>query len=244
MRNSLCGTPEIVGEIFDREKFLYNHPTNKEFNAAVKALNDKIDTNTNSIESISRRVSVLEKNGPLEIISLTATPDICEKGKSENIVLSWEIRGDYDYLSINGMTVTGREYTVRNVTADTEFVLTAVKQNERVTKKVSVKFINFVYYGVTSDETMSRSIVKALEYNKFTDDLNMDVEVEANDQYIVFAYPKRLGKVVFRAGVLEGGFKEPAVVSVDNHNTYYEDYYVYRSYQKLIGTPVITVKAI
>ena len=34
---------------------------------------------------------------------------------------------------------------------------------------------------------------------------------------------------------------EPAIVSVDNHSAYYEDYYVYRSVQKLVGKPIYSV---
>ena len=33
-----------------------------------------------------------------------------------------------------------------------------------------------------------------------------------------------------------GGFEDPAIVSIDNHSEFYEDYYVYRSANKLSST--------
>lgn len=159
----------------------------------------------------------------------------------ENIILSWNLKGKPDQLILNGVPVTGSE-TTRSITSDTDFVLTAMNKSGNVSKTASVKFMNFIFYGTTSNAEMDRATVKSLENSIFTENLNMEISVEVNNKHIVFAYPKRLGKVIFRSGGFDGGFMEPAVVSVDNHNAYYEDYYVYRSVQKLTGRPAIFVR--
>ena len=55
-------------------------------------------------------------------------------------------------------------------------------------------------------------------------------------EYIYYAYPKRLGTSEFMVNDFTGGFEDPAIVSIDNHSEFYEDYYVYRSANKLSST--------
>lgn len=60
------------------------------------------------------------------------------------------------------------------------------------------------------------------------------------DDYIIFAYPKRLGTVTFWVGGFEGGFQAPETVSVTNANGFTEDYYIYRSDNKNLGETEVT----
>lgn len=241
MRNCNCSSPELVGEIRDHEKFLFGHPTRKEFDDAIQSLSQRIDINSAAIDAINKRLAEYEGDETLEILSFTATPEKAEKGKLENIILSWNIKGKPDQLILNGVPVTGSE-TSRSIIADTDFVLTAINKSGSVSKTASVKFVNFIYYGTTNNAEMTRATVKSLEHSVFSENLNMEIDINTDSNYIVFAYPKRLGKAVFRSGGFDGGFMEPAIVSVDNHSAYYEDYYVYRSVQKLVGRPVIYVR--
>jgi hypothetical protein len=65
------------------------------------------------------------------------------------------------------------------------------------------------------------------------------VTAGAND-YLLFAFPKRLGTVTFWVGGFEGGFEAAETVSVTNSNGWTEDYYAWRSTNKGLGETVVT----
>ena len=198
-----------------------------------------------ALAAINERLANMEGDEVVDILSFTASPNICEIGGTENIVLTWIIRGTPAAVTLNGRPVTGNQYTAENVQSDTEFILSVTSEKGIVvTKKVSVSFVNHIYYGKTSDPVISRSTVKGLAFDEFTDDVTREITVKnLNDEYVIYAYPKRLGPVEFKCGALYGGFEEPVTVSVDNHSEYSEDYYVYRSVQQLTGTANIEVRA-
>lgn len=223
---------------------------------ALSTARDEISTVNNRVTILSSetaaaiadlytRIDEIEQSEPAGIISFKAVPDICETGGSENIVLTWELTGDYKKITINDTEVTGNTVTMPNIRQDTDYTLkVTLKNGGSVTRTVSVKFVNHIYWGVTSSGTMTKSVVKGLNYTDMTDKIERDITYTLNDEYAVYAYPKRLGNVSFEVSVAPGGFEAPVTVTVDNHSEYIEDYYVYRSTQKLTGEAIFKVRKI
>ena len=200
-------------------------------------INELAADTANAMAAVNKRIDDLEGKGTsVSIKSFTASPNICELGGTENIVLAWSIDGDIAEIKINGEVVTGNSKTMPNVTGPTRFTLSVKGTNGSVaSKSVDVVFINHIFWGTNTSTSITKSLVKALQNEAFSDDVNRDVTLEPAQDYVYYAYPKRLGSVICKVGQFEGGFEQPAVVSVDNHSGYSEDYYVYRSSQKLNG---------
>lgn len=189
-----------------------------------------------SIAVINQRLANLEGGQALEILSFTATPDVCEMGASENVVLSWIINGNPKTITINGELYTGQgsEKTIKNVTSNTRFTLTVTSEKGiSVSRSVDVNFANHIFWGLDSSAVMNEGIVKNLENTEITNERTRTFRVVPNNEYVVYAYPKRLGTSVFRSGGFDGGFNEPVTIAVDNHSGFEEDYYVYRSENKI-----------
>lgn len=186
-----------------------------------------------SIASLNERISVIEGTETIEILSFTATPNIAEKGGTENIVLTWTTRGDVKVTRINGDIVTGNEITMKNITSPVEYTLSVTDaKGVTVTKKVSVTFVNHIYWGCDASGGTGEGVVKALDHEELSDTRPRTITFAPRDQYLIYAYPKRLGPSAFITAMGSGGFKEPAVISMDNHSGFVEDYYVYRSEYK------------
>ena len=190
-----------------------------------------------TLREYNTRIARLEDSTPLEIISFTATPDVCEVGGSENVVLSWNVQGNIESLTINGEPVSGSSKTYANVHEATSFTLNAVDAKGNIARRtISVDFVNHIFWGVSASANQTEGTVKALDNTELSNVRARTITVSANNEYIYYAYPKRLGTSEFRVNGFTGGFENPAVVSIDNHAGYDEDYYVYRSANKLNST--------
>lgn len=103
--------------------------------------------------------------------------------------------------------------------------------------------INPLYYGITSKtDTYLESDVEGLANNSITNDNTQtwNSVTAGAGEYLLFAFPKRLGTVTFWVGGFEGGFENPETVSVTNANGWSEDMYVYRSTNANLGATVVT----
>ena len=190
-----------------------------------------------TLREYNTRIARLEDSTPLEIISFTATPDVCEIGGSENVVLNWNVQGNIESLTINGEPVSGSSKTYANVHEATSFTLNAVDAKGNIARRtISVDFVNHIFWGVSASANQTEGTVKALDNTELSNVRARTITVSANNEYIYYAYPKRLGTSEFRVNGFTGGFENPAIVSIDNHAGYDEDYYVYRSANKLNST--------
>ena len=97
-------------------------------------------------------------------------------------------------------------------------------------------FVNHIFWGVSASANQTEGNVKALDNTELSDVRARTIHVSANNEYVYYAYPKRLGTSEFRVNGFTGGFEDPVIVSIDNHAGYDEDYYVYRSANKLNST--------
>lgn len=190
-----------------------------------------------TLREYNTRIARLEDSTPLEIISFTASPDVCELGGSENVVLSWNVQGSIESITINGDPVSGTSKTIPNVRENTSFTLNAVDTRGNVARKtISVNFVNHIFWGTSPNAEATEGTLKALDFTELSDVRARDIHVSPDHEYIYYGYPKRLGTSEFRVNGFTGGFENPAIVSVDNHAGYDEDYYIYRSANKLNST--------
>ena len=203
-------------------------------NELESALNDyEVATNA-TLQEHNFRIARLEGGNPAKIISFTASPDICEMGGFENVILNWEVDGNINSVAINGETVTGTSKTYPDVHEDTAYTLSVVDaKGNTLNSTVSVDFVNHIYWGVSDSPNQTKATVKALNSTELSDNRTRIVSVSPNAEYVYYAYPKRLGTSEFIVNGFKGGFEDPVTVSIDNHSGYEEDYYVYRSTNKL-----------
>ncbi|MHA1303625.1 MAG: hypothetical protein ACTSPI_07990 [Candidatus Heimdallarchaeaceae archaeon] len=105
--------------------------------------------------------------------------------------------------------------------------------------------INPLYYGKTTKTSgFTEADVEGLEKNEITNDNTQvwDAITTGENEYMLFAFPKRLGTVTFWVGGFEGGFESPETVSVTNVNGWTEDYYVWRSENSNLGETIVETK--
>jgi len=117
--------------------------------------------------------------------------------------------------------------------------------NSTLTLSTSSNLIDPLYYGVTSKtDTYLEADVEGLATNEITNDNTQvwnDITT-GSGEYMLFAFPTRLGIPAFWVGGFEGGFESPETVSVTNVNGYVEDYYVWRSTNSNLGTSSVETK--
>lgn len=238
---------QLLNSVYTIENEIEQIVTDK---AAIKASVAELNTNLSAYESdtdqtlreLNNRVAALEENTPLEIISFTASPDLCETGGQENVVLTWNVQGNIETITIDGQPVSGNTKTIPNVRENTSFLLNVIdKKGNTARKTVTVKFVNHVYYGTSSNPTADEGTAKALDFTELSDERVRTMHVTPQNEYVYYAYPKRLGTSEFKVNGFTGGFEDPVTDSLDNHSGYEEDYYIYRSANKLNTTLDIQV---
>jgi hypothetical protein len=111
------------------------------------------------------------------------------------------------------------------------FRLTAIKNDIPYTRDHSVTFLNRIYYGVLTKtsgftETDIESLSSALDADYITD-FTLTPET---GEYMIFAYPTRMGTATFYHNGFQGGFVlATTTLSVTNASGYQENYTVYRA---------------
>lgn len=212
---------------------------------AMNAVNAYQSEVRNAISQMNTRIDEIEQAEPANILRFIAKPNICEIGGIENIVFVWDVTGDIRKIMLNDIDVTDSEgtYTVPGLQTNSEYTLKVItKGGGTMSKTIGVSFVNHIYWGVSAISDMSKAIVKGLANTEMTDETEREIVLTLNNEHAVYAYPKRLGLVEFEVSGFKGGFEMPAEISIDNHADYSEDYYVYRSTQKLSGTALFKIK--
>lgn len=188
------------------------------------------------LKEVDSRLSNLEYVKP-EILELSATPSLCEKGASVKVTVSWKINKEAD-VYINGFKVEGESYEFSNVTRDQTYTLYIRDGYTEVSQNVSVHFANQIYFGALSDFSKISELSKTL-----SDEKSRTFTATASaEQYVVYAIPKRLGNVKLSVNGIVGGFEEIENREIENENEYREMYRVYKSVQKGLKTVAIKVE--
>ena len=185
----------------------------------------------------------------ITISSFVHDAGVVEIGTHINTVkLTWATNKIPTALTLDGesiatdalaKTISGLDITWDN---NKTWTLQATDERSAVsTKTTSITFCNGIYYGVGTTEDSFNSLFVTALTKKLQTTKAYDFTANPNEQYIYYAVPKRLGTVAFKVGGFDGGFEQPQVVSVINSSGYTEDYYVYRSTNKLTGSIIVDV---
>lgn len=198
----------------------------------------ELSTVTEATESLSQRVAALEGDDPAILIrSLRAIPKAAELGSNIDVAVTWELSKAPETATLNGINVLGgNSYTDVNVSESKEYKLIVSDDMGRKTSSTAaVKFLNKIYWGESASAEITENLVEHLNNSELSDAKARTITVSPDDQYVFYAYPKRLGTASFRLGMFEGGFEGPVTVRVTNQHGYAEDYYVYKSDKQLIS---------
>lgn len=218
---------------------LSNTVDSKASTTDLSSLTDTVSTKADESEcvDIRARLDALEYQ-PIKINSLTGNPTVCELGSSNTIALAWNLNKAASQQNINGNAVTGNSTQIAGVTENTTYTLTVTDGQSTASKNVSVSFANQIYYGAATDISAVTSLSKVLSNTK-----TRTITVNAGaDDYIIYAYPARLGNVTFLVGGFEGGFEDPIAQTLTNASGYQEAYKVYRSTNAGLGDTTVEVK--
>ena len=124
------------------------------------------------------------------------------------------------------------------------WTLNSEKTTETDTDVVTINFYNRRFWGVTTVTSgYTETDVEGLASNELSNSKAKTFSVTAGaSEYILYAYPSRLGTATFTVGGFEGGFNSPETVSVTNASGYTENYYVYRSVNSNLGSTTVVAQ--
>lgn len=97
---------------------------------------------------------------------------------------------------------------------------------------------NYVYWGTAPD----LSTVTLLNSERSNTPLRTITVDAGPGEYIIYAYPSRLGPVEFWYGMFEGGFEDPITQDITNTSGETEEYYIYRSTHANLGETTLVIK--
>lgn len=182
------------------------------------------------------RLEALEYND-IKINSFTASPVTIEAGVATQITLTWTVSKTSYTATLNGEPVTGNSVT-RTISEPTQFVLSVTDGHSTDSKTVGATTSTRIYYGADVDLSHVTSLQSIVSENK-----NRTFTVTAGaGEYIIYAYPKRLGLSEFWVEQFEGGFDEPVEQTITSGSGHSEVYYVYKSEQPNLGETTVEVK--
>ena len=214
-----------------------------------------LKTHEISIDNIDNKIITLESQVAdilyelISITSFTHNAGTKEMGSTvTDIILSWTVNKTPDTLTLDGETVdvttTSKAINGLSITWDSNKTWTLEATDDREvtdTKTTAITFCNNIYYGVGTVESGFNSAFVTGLSKKLQTAKAYDFTVSPTNQYIYYAVPERLGTVTFKVGGFEGGFEVPEIVSVTNSSNYTENYYVYRSTNKITGSTFVDV---
>jgi hypothetical protein len=143
-----------------------------------------------------------------------------------------------------GPTVSAEAVNYPAVGSSVTFTLHATDGTDTDTETSSIAFYNYIYYGTSTVLSgYTEANVEGLANSTISNTKGRTITLTvADNYYIVYALPVRLGTVTFTVGGFEGGFQSPETVSVTNSAGYTENYYVYRSTNEGLGSTTVVVQ--
>lgn len=242
-RNRFNPENRFIGDIEDGKRYPFGCYSKEEaderfaLKETVTALQTAIAAINTQIADILQRLEALEYKS-ITIQNFTAGPPIIERGSNSTINLTWSLNKAATTQTINGTAVQGTSMQVTNVSETTTYRLDVSDGNTSATKSVTVTAANQIYYGAAADFTTVTSLTKVLSDNK-----QRTITVDAGQgEYIIYAYPARLGNVTFFVDSWEGGFEPAVEQSLTNESGYTETYKIYRSTNASLGETTVEIK--
>lgn len=131
-----------------------------------------------------------------------------------------------------------RTKIIPSINTDKTITLEAKDQYNTLTKSISFKFYNGVYYGVGTQDIQIANLTKSIQPTR-----QITFTVNSTEgKYIYFAIPTRYGEPAFYVGGFEGGFIKVKTESYRNPSGYEENYNIYRSVRNGLGTTTVYIK--
>lgn len=254
-RNRFNPQNRFIGDIEDGKRYPFDCYTKaesddryapKSLEATVAALAELVSTKADisTVQAIQLQIAdILQRLAALEYQSISiqtfaASPMTIERGSNSTITLTWSLNKAATSQSINGDPVTGTTKQFTGVSATTTYNLSVSDGDTYANKSVTVTAANQIYYGAAPDFTTVTSLNKVLSDNK-----KRTITVNAGvGQYIIYAYPARLGNVEFWVENFEGGFEPAVEQSLTNASGYTETYKLYRSTNPNLGETTVEIK--
>ena len=242
-RNRFNPQNRFIGDIEDGKRYPFGCYSKEEaderfaLKESVTVLQTAIAAINTQIADILQRLEALEYKS-ITIQSFTAGPPIIERGSNSTVNLTWSLNKAATTQTINGSAVQGTSMQVTNISETTTFRLDVSDGNTSATKTATVTAANQIYYGAAADFSTVTSLTKVLSDNK-----QRTITVDAGQgEYIIYAYPARLGNVTFFVDSWEGGFEPAVEQSITNASGYTETYKIYRSTNASLGETTVEIK--
>lgn len=242
-RNRFNPQNRFIGDIEDGKRYPFGCYSKEEaderfaLKETVTVLQTAMLAMQAQIADMNQRIEALEYKA-ISIQTFTAAPATIERGSNATINLTWSLNKAATTQTINGSPVQGTSMQVTNVSETTSYRLDVSDGNTSATKSVTVTAANQIYYGAAADFSTVTSLTKVLSDNK-----KRTITVNAGQgEYIIYAYPARLGDVTFYVDSWEGGFEPPVEQSLTNASGYTETYKLYRSTNASLGETTVEIK--
>lgn len=184
---------------------------------------------------------------PLAIGSFSSSVTSAEVGSSINsLLLTWSYNTAVVSQNITNtgasLTAAARTYTYSTpITSDRTFILTGTDGTSVASASVSVSFYRKRHWGVSANEELTDSQIRALSGNEFVTSRTTAKTITAAGEYLYLVYPASLGEATIN---VNGLLNTAWVLVTRNYSNYYGSeapYHIYRSLYKLTGTYQIAV---
>ena len=146
--------------------------------------------------------------------------------------------------SFQGPTATIADTAFPSVGGSLVFTLNATNGISSPTSSITHTFNNDRYWGVNtiSSGSYTSADVRSFGNSDLVNSIPKTFTVNAGSgQYIVYAYPSRLGTATFTVGGFAGGFLPAVTASVTNGSSFTENFSVYRSVNSNLGSTTVVV---
>lgn len=178
-----------------------------------------------------------------------------EMGGSVASTFTWSFSKLPTTLTVGGVsttptqtgTTTSQTFTASSQTSRTftiKGVYAGAYGNETVEKTWTYNFQNKRYWGMAEiPTTINGAFIKGLSNNEFATSRSKSFNLKDSspNKYIWYCYPTRFNLASFTSNGFKGGFDYIGEVEVENSKGIKENYYVYRSTEKGVGTADIVV---
>lgn len=114
---------------------------------------------------------------------------------------------------------------------------------EYLSQKISLSFVNRIFMGTASGETVSDAMLNSLSVNRLASSRAQTSSVTAGTgEYVYYACPASYGTPTFKVGGFEGGFElTDGSYSYTNPSGFTEPYQIWRSTNANLGTITVEV---
>lgn len=219
-------------DLDDSLKEMIDHANELELPIDDKDVNHPHDT----YDTVKKALDHLLYVSPvIKTLNLSKSREV-EIGTTVNgVTINWDINKEVETLKLNGTSVVGRtSYNdSEDITTDKTWTLVATDaEGTTVSKSVSMKFLNKVYWGAsTDDDIVNTTEVLTLPENKLASAKSMSATFDCSGgKYIYFAMPSsfKLDASNFTIGGLANSNWTSKKISFTNEQGHTSDYDVFK----------------